>query len=249
MKLRGWVIAGGILSASLAAAAWSAEQGARARPAAAIPEPVVVELFTAQGCVACPDANELVADLADRPGVIVLTYSVDYWDYLGWTDTFARPEFADRQRAYQANLRLRDVYTPQIVVDGRRQVSGARPPEVRAAVDEEAARRVWPPEVEFTSDGERVAVGSGRSPEGGADVWLVRYAPGPEAVEVRDGDNRGQTVRHVNVVREIVRLGDWAGRPRLFEMPEADDAGLSAAVLVQSRTDGRILAAAALGAT
>ena len=167
----------------------------------------------------------------------------------GEEGSFARPEFADRQRAYQAKLRLRDIYTPQIVVDGRRQVSGARPPEVRAAVDEEAARRVWPPEVQFTGDGTRVAVGSGRSPEGGADVWLVRYAPGPEAVEVRGGDNRGQTVRHVNVVREIVRLGDWSGRPSLFDMPAADDAGLSAVVLVQSRSDGRIVAAATPGAS
>lgn len=247
MKLRGWVIAGGALSASLAVAATGAEQGARAgAPEAAIAEPVVVELFTAQGCVACPEANRLVEDLAERPGIIALTYSVDYWDYLGWTDTFAKPEFADRQRAYQDNLRLRDVYTPQIVVDGRRQVSGARPPEVRAAVAEEAARRVWPPEVQFMASGGRVAVGSGDPPEGGADVWLVRYAPGPETVEVRDGDNRGQSVRHVNVVREIIRLGDWRGRPQIFRMPPAESGELSTAVLVQARSDGRILAAAAL---
>ena len=246
MKLRGWVIAGGALFASLAVAAAGAEQGARARAPGASPEPVVVELFTAQGCVACPEANLLVEDLASRPGVIALTYSVDYWDYLGWADTFAKPEFADRQRAYQGNLRLRDVYTPQIVVDGYRQVSGARPPEVRAAVAEEAARRVWPPEVQFMNDGGRVAVGSGSLPEGGAEVWLVRYDPGPATVEVRGGDNRGQSVRHVNVVREIVKLGDWVGRPQVFRMPEAESDQLATAVLVQAKADGRILAAAAL---
>src|SRR4029079_15369870 len=86
---------------------------------AAARPPVVVELFTAQGCASCGDANAYLAKLADRPGVLALTLPVDYWDYLGWADTFAKPEFAERQKAYVSKLSLREPYTPQVVVAGR----------------------------------------------------------------------------------------------------------------------------------
>jgi hypothetical protein len=79
--------------------------------------PVVVELFTAQGCVSCNKANEVMARLATRPEVITLTWPVDYWDYLGWKDTFAEPDFTDRQRTYEHPLGLHDVYTPQPATD------------------------------------------------------------------------------------------------------------------------------------
>ena len=237
MRMRGWVIAAALGLAPIAAA-----QEAPASP----DEPVVVELFTAQGCAGCPDANEVVAELAERPGVIALTFPVDYWDYLGWQDTFARPEFGERQRAYQAALRLRGVYTPQVVVDGRRQVAGSRRDAVEAAVSEAAGQRTWPPEMRFMEDGERVAVGSGRAPEGGAEVWLVRYHQGPEAVLVREGENRGATVRHANVVRQLVRLGEWTGAPRMFRLPEPSEADLGTVVLVQDQAAGAILAAGRL---
>ncbi|MBS0361018.1 MAG: DUF1223 domain-containing protein, partial [Proteobacteria bacterium] len=85
---------------------------------AAAKSPVVLELYEAQGCASCVAANAHVAKLADKPGVLALTFPVDYWDYLGWVDTFAKPEFADRQKAYVAKLSLREPYTPQVVVDG-----------------------------------------------------------------------------------------------------------------------------------
>ena len=84
---------------------------------AAARTPVVVELYTAQGCAACGEADAYAAKLADQKGVVVLTFPVDYWDYLGWPDTFAKPEFSDRQKAYVAKLSLREPYTPQVVVD------------------------------------------------------------------------------------------------------------------------------------
>lgn len=228
-------------AASSGAQTASAGSGSRASTHA---EPVVVELFTAQGCAGCPEANALVESLAERPGVIALTYAVDYWDYLGWPDTFAQPAFAERQRAYQSGLQLRDVYTPQVIIDGRRHMSGVRGDEVRVAVEEEAGRLVWMPEVEFRESGDRVGVGSGRTPDGGADVWLVRYRPGPIIVEVGEGENRGLQVRHANLVRELTRLGEWRGRPILLNLPEAGETDLGMAVLVQARDDGRILAAA-----
>lgn len=244
MTFRGWIIAAAALAAL--GAVGSAAQPVRARaPHRAAPvEPVVLELFTAQGCTGCPDANRVVEAAANEPGVIALTYAVDYWDYLGWQDTFARPEFAERQRAYRQALQLRSVSTPQVVVDGRRQVSGARPPELQEAIDAEAARLVFPPQIEFRESGDRVGVGSGRAPVGGAEVWAVIYRPGPQDVTVARGDNRGQTVRHVNVVREIVKLGDWTGRPVLYALPADRAEGESVAVLVQAKGDRRILNAA-----
>ena len=96
-----------------------------AAPAAAAPRPpVVVELYTAQGCASCGEANAFIGKLAERPGVLPLTFPVDYWDYLGWPDTFAKPEFAKRQKAYVANLAVSEPYTPQVVVDGRAQAAG-----------------------------------------------------------------------------------------------------------------------------
>ena len=207
-------------------------------------QPVVVELFTAQGCSGCPEANRALEAVANAPGVIALTYGVGYWDYLGWSDTFAKPEFAARQQAYRQALKLRNVSTPQVVVDGRRQLSGARPPELQAAIHAEAAARLHPPEIEFRETGDRVGVGSGRPPRGGAEILAVVYQPGLQTVEVRQGDNRGQAVRHVNVVREVHRLGDWTGRPVLFALPGDSSSEDNVVVLVQAKADRRILSAA-----
>lgn len=246
MKVRGIIVAG-VAALGLLGAVGSTAQPAGARSVrrdAPPPEPVVVELFTAQGCSGCPAANQVVEGLAEEPGVIALTYAVDYWDYLGWPDTFARPEFAQRQRAYQTAMRLRNVYTPQVVIDGRRQVSGAEGPAVQDAVDEEAARRVFPPQVQFRESGDQVGIGSGRAPAGGAEVWAVAYRPGTQTVTVAGGDNRGRAVRHVNVVQSLTRLGEWTGRPILLDLPEAADPQDKVVVMVQSRGDRRILSAA-----
>ncbi|WP_395649485.1 DUF1223 domain-containing protein [Brevundimonas sp.] len=247
MSFKGWIIAGAVLAAGAVSVGTSAQPVTPGRPPvrATPAEPVVVELFTAQGCSGCPAANRVVEALAQEPGVIALTYAVDYWDYLGWPDTFARPEFAQRQRAYLQAMQLRGVYTPQVIIDGRRQLSGARRADVQQAVDQEAERRVFPPQIEFREAGDRVGVGSGTAPEGGAEVWAVTYRPGPQSVTVNGGDNRGRVVRHVNVVRSLSRLGAWTGRPVLYDLPEAE-AGEAVAVLVQARADRRILTAATL---
>lgn len=247
MRARGFIVAG-VAALGLLGAVGSTAQSAGVRPVrltAATTEPVVVELFTAQGCSGCPDANQVVEGLAEAPGIIALTYAVDYWDYLGWPDTFAKPEFAQRQRAYQSAMRLRSVYTPQIVIDGRRQVSGAEGAAVQVAVNEEAARRVFPPHIQFRETGTAVGVGSGRPPSGGADVWAVTYRPGLQTVAVAGGDNRGRSVRHVNVVQSLTRLGEWRGRPILLDLPEAADPQDRLVVMVQARGDRRILVAAA----
>jgi len=212
---------------------------AAASGAARAASPVVLELFTAQGCASCGDANAHVGKLAGDKGVIALTWSVDYWDYLGWKDTFAKPDFADRQRAYAAKLGVAEVYTPQVVVNGRVQAPGVKGDEVDRLVREARRLPFDPPQMRFLGD--RIAVGSGRVPEGGAEIWLVRYDPREQDIEVKDGDNRGHTVVERNVVTELARLGPWRGRPVLLPLPAPSEPGLKTLVLVQGAHGGRIL--------
>lgn len=214
-----------------------------AAPAAATAgrPPVLVELFTAQGCGSCMDANAHINKLAERPGVLALTFSVDYWDYLGWADTFARPEYAERQRAYVTRLKLREPYTPQVVIDGREQTQGVKPAEVDRLVRAAAEQPRNPPEIRFIGS-RRVDVGSGRAGRGGAEVWLIRYDPREVEVTVKAGDNRGETLTQRNVVRQIQRLGTWRGRPQAYRVPKPDDEGLNTVVVVQQPNGGRVIA-------
>ena len=213
-----------------------------ALPAAAVAKtPVVVELYTAQGCASCVDANAYAAKLAEQPGVLVLTFPVDYWDYLGWSDTFAKPAYAERQKAYVAKLALHEPYTPQVIVDGRAQAPALKPDQVDKLVHDAAKAIQDPPQIRF-GQRKRVYVGSGRAPKGGADVWLVRYDPREQEVAVKSGDNRGQTVVQKNVVREMTRLGGWRGRPAVFRLPEPSEDGLVTFVILQGAHGGRVLA-------
>lgn len=208
--------------------------------AAAKPPPVVVELYTAQGCASCGEANAYLEKLAARIDVLALTFPVDYWDYLGWPDTFAKPEFAERQKAYVAKLSLREPYTPQVVVDGRAQAGGLQTEKVEKLIDQAEAGPRRALDIAFIG-ARRVDVGFGSVPKGGAEVWLVRFDPREQDVVVKKGDNRGQTVEHINVVREITRLGAWRGKPTAYRLPSAQEEGLSTVVLVQGAKGGRVL--------
>ena len=203
---------------------------------------VVVELYTSQGCSACRTADKLVAQLADDPGVLALTFSVDYWDYLGWPDTFAKPEFKARQKAYELKMALGDLSTPQIVVDGRSQAAGAETKGVESLIHTARRDKAEGPRLKL-SRRTRLTVGPGRRPPGGAEVWLVRYDPAERQVTVKRGENRGQTIRERNVVRQLVKLGTWSGRQKGYAVPDGPEAaGLKTAVLVQAAKGGRILA-------
>jgi hypothetical protein len=204
--------------------------------------PVVVELFTSQGCASCVGSGDLVGDLAARPNVLALTFSVDYWDYLGWADTFAKPEFADRQRAYLKWLAVRGGgVTPQVVVDGRLQAPAVRRERVEALVKQAARLPRDPPDLIMRKT--KVVVGSGDGGQDGADVWLIRYDPSLQSVAVKRGDNRGQTIVERNVVRELVRLGAWRGHSKAYRLPKPTAEGLKTVIIVQSHHTGRILTA------
>lgn len=203
--------------------------------------PVVLELFTSQGCSSCPPANVAVGKVADRPDVIALTFSVTYWDHLGWKDTFARPEFTARQVAYAKALGQGAPYSPEVVTGGRAAGVGASDGQVGRLIDQGRAKAATTVQVQ----GDRITVSAGVAPRRGADVWLVRYDPRVVQVPIKAGENTGKTLPQRNVVRSLKRLGDWTGQPASFVAPPADPA-LRSVVLVQTRDAGPILAAGGL---
>ncbi|MBS0470623.1 MAG: DUF1223 domain-containing protein [Proteobacteria bacterium] len=200
-------------------------------------QPVVVELFTSQGCSSCPPANANLAAVSDRPDVLALSFGVTYWDYLGWKDTFAQPQFTQRQIAYERGLGHSGPFTPQIVVNGRADTVGNVRGEVERLI---AGGRLDGPAISLA--GGTVRVASSAAPLEPLDVWLVRYDPRVIQVPVARGENGGATLPHKNVVRELTRLGVWRGNEIQFAVAPAP-AGLLTAVLVQKPDGGPIVAA------
>ena len=206
---------------------------------AAQKSPVVVELFTSQGCSSCPPANANLIKLSNRPGVLALSFAVTYWDYLGWKDTFDRPEYTDRQTAYEPPLAQIGPFTPQMVVNGATTTVGTSLAEIERLVAE--ARPLAGPELTLAADS--VAIAAGNAPRSGADVWLVRYDPKLVEVPVAKGENTGRTLPHTHVVHALQHLGKWTGAASSFKLAAPAD-GLLTAVLVQEVNGGPILAAA-----
>ncbi len=210
--------------------------------------PVVVELYTSQGCSACPPADALLEELAARDDVIALALHVDYWDYIGWADTFASAQFTRRQHAYARAAGSRMVYTPQMIIGGQARVVGYEPMNVADVIHE--MRMVDYPvaiTMERTSDGVTLrAEASMVIAEGpGMVVQLVRYIP-LQQVDIRRGENAGRSIDYVNIVTEWQRIGeDWSGAEP-FEMQLIDSAQEPIVAIVQMAGPGRILGAARL---
>jgi hypothetical protein len=200
--------------------------------------PVVVELFTSQGCSSCPPANANLAAVAERPDVLALSFGVTYWDYLGWKDTFAQPIFTDRQRNYESPLGHDGPFTPQIVVDGSADTVGNERSDVERLIA--ASHRAPQPRLHLAAN--TLTIDAGTAPAHAADVWLVRYDPRIENVPVQRGENEGRTLPHKNVVRSLTRIGAWNGSAQNIAVPQAEP-GLATAVLLQAPNGGAILAA------
>jgi len=226
---------------AVAVALLSAQAGAPAVAKDLTNGPIVVELFTSQGCSACVDANVFAGELTARDDVIVLSYGVSYWDYLGWRDTFAKPEFADRQRAYAFQLANRRPYTPQMVVDGHVDRTGFARARVATAVSHCQEHPLQGPALSATrADGVlSIALSSGDAPDMEADVWLVSYRPGESTVSVGAGENDGAAMKHYNVVQSVVRVGGWSGQ--VVEIEAVAEPGMAYAVLVQGAELGPML--------
>lgn len=197
-----------------------------AAPAFAKNPKAVVELFTSQGCSSCPPADAFLGDLAKRDDVIALTLAVDYWDYLGWKDTFASPAHSKRQHAYAKRRGDAQVYTPQMVLNGRRHEIGSHRSSVLKAIQQEAkfVEKSWVP-VTLESDKNSVMVsagayrGEGKAPD--ATIWLL-LSTKTEKVSIKRGENRGRKISYHNVVRQMVPIGAWHGDAIKVELPQSD---------------------------
>jgi hypothetical protein len=223
---------------SIAAALIATTAIAPAACAADARHPVVIELFQSQGCSSCPPANANVNALSLRPDVLALSFAVTYWDGLGWKDIFAKPQFTARQWDYAHALGETQVWTPQVVVNGRASIVGSKLAPLQALIAAEDRGNGGPM---VAINGNRIEIsGAAAKP---ASVWLVRYEPRIIDVAIKAGENGGRTLPHRNIVRELIRLGNWQGGAASFVVPVASLPGLATAAFVQAGTGGPIIAA------
>jgi len=211
-----------------------------ASPSQAETRPTVVELFTSQGCSSCPPADALLGELATRRDVIALGFHISYWDSLGWKDPFSSPQSTERQRAY-ARLFEGQVYTPQLVVDGTREMVGSRREEVLAALREASHEPIAP--IAFAADRHSVTIGPAATAGSTGQVVLVHFVQ-QRTTHVGAGENARRTAEDTNGVEALATLGTWQGVELGFAV-EPPAAGEGIAVLVQA-ANGKMLGAAVL---
>jgi hypothetical protein len=211
----------------------------------------LLELFTSQGCSSCPAADKLLGEFANDPSLIAVSVPIDYWDYLGWKDTLASPAHSARQRGYARVRGDRQVYTPQIVVNGSTHVLGSDRSAVEHAIaltDRNAAIMSVPVLMSVGGSHLNVKIAAGKEHIGG-EVWLCPLARSVP-IEIGRGENHGRTVTYHNVVRRWLKLGDFTGTESVWSVPISDimaDDIDAAAVMVQQGTHdkpGMILGAA-----
>jgi hypothetical protein len=214
---------------------------AAGRSIGAAERPIVVELFTSEGCSSCPPADAFLAELARRPEVLALSFHVDYWDRLGWKDPFSSAAATARQRRYAQLLRTDTVYTPQIVVDGHWQAVGSDQSAVEQAIDAAGrASAAIPVMLSLDHGRARVVIGSVANSIGGS-VVLIGFDR-RRADAVRGGENAGRTLTYTDVVRGISEIGRFDRNGAALEAPIGWHAD-RLAVLIEA-DDGRILGAA-----
>jgi hypothetical protein len=248
----------GILAAALALAV----------PALAdefVQRPIVVELFTSQGCSSCPPADALLTKLSQRQDVIALSLPITYWDMLGWKDTLASDANTRRQKAYAQAMGHGGVYTPQMIIDGVNDVVGSREFAVRNAIEGRKAyvaaiqarelrqtladRQVLldiPVTLSATPREVRVVIGQARD-RGNHDatIWMFRVLS-QATVKIGGGENTGRTMTYRNIVRDLKAVGMWKGQSMTIDLPSSDS-GVphdGVAVVVQQAGYGRIVGAA-----
>lgn len=214
-------------------------------------QPVVVELFTSQGCHSCPPAERILADLARRSDIIALEFHVDYWDYIGWKDPFADPAFTRRQSTYNKRLGSPYNYTPQMVFDGMAHAVGSRQDAVNARIEAAEMKRAM-------AEDTKVDIQVSHSAPDAVSVFVNGSAPstdrytitlfgfdGEHHTDVTRGENRGKSLVNVNIVRSMQTLtSEWSGGPLTLETSIPSQGGTSGcAVLVQGLNTGHIAAA------
>jgi hypothetical protein len=245
-----------LLAGSVHAQTASDPLGADASAGLAPPIKTVIELFTSQGCSSCPPADTLLKSYAEDKEVLALSLPVDYWDYLGWKDTFATAHNSDRQRAYVKSLGVGPIYTPQAVINGTNQALGSSKKDIDEAIQQSAAaldaRRV---PVRFLRGPASIIIAVGGAIEGAtvkdATVWLA-VVQRSGSVPIKRGENSGKALTYTNIVRQLTPIGLWNGKPlniqlaqAAFMRPEVEDL----IILIQENGAGPIIGAARLSGT
>ncbi len=226
-------------------ACWPALVGEASEPK------TVIELFTSQGCNSCPPADALLGKYAERDDVIALSFSVDYWDYLGWKDTLANPEYSARQRAYASARHDGQVYTPQVVVNGTAHVVGSNRSAIQNAINETLQSRYTRNDVELKlwSEGDTLWIHANavpdkeRKPSGTIWIALVKKKV---HVAIKRGENAGKVITYFNVVRDLSPIGKWSGEEVTLTLPKYDLMRYGSdgcTVLLQADNAGPIIAA------
>jgi hypothetical protein len=208
--------------------------------------PVVVELYTSQGCSSCPPADALLGQLAGRNDVVALSFPVTYWDMLGWRDTLASEANTKRQKEYAKELGRGGVYTPQMIIDGQKDVIGSREQAVQSAIAHSAEPGGIPVGLDGNRQQVKIEIGQAADRAGQqATIWLFRVQP-QATVIIGDGENNGRTITYRNVVRDIKAVGTWKGQPVSVTVPraEAGNPRDGIAVVVQQGGYGRVVGAA-----
>ena len=212
-------------------------------PAVSAPVPVVIELFTSQGCSSCPPADALLGELARKPNIVALAYHVDYWDELGWKDRFAIPEATQRQRGYVRRLAKSGPFTPQAVISGDTSLVGSNRAQMQKAIagDRDALA------VELSKSESTLRIHLPERWTEAMDVQVISYLDRATS-KIGAGENAKRTLEYFHIVRSFQRLTTWDGKPRQLTMPLASlpkDA-THVAVLLQRRGQGAIGGAATL---
>ena len=204
---------------------------------------VVVELYTSQGCSSCPPADDHFASFVQTPGVIALALHVDYWDYIGWTDTFASPKYTKRQKAYAHAEGSKMIYTPQVIVNGTERVVGNQAASVESAIKQSVAL-TSPVTLTLVRQGDKVVIhAEARQPlRDGTRIQLVRYTP-EKTVQIERGENAGRAVTYHNIVTSWEDIGAWTGDQPL-DMSTKAVGGAPIVVIIQTDGPSTILAAA-----
>lgn len=214
------------------------------QPAQADPPRAVVELFTSQGCSSCPPADAVLVELAREPDIVALSFPVNYWDYLGWKDTLAHKAFTERQKAYAHARSDRQVYTPQMIINGTKPCVGSDRARVEASIREATGTQAALPlnvDVKEQNGTVTISVEETKMAEmRAADVWVLPVLR-EHTVPIERGENRGKTVTYANVVRGLKRIGEWRGGSARFEVPlEAARGGADGyVVLLQTSEESR----------
>lgn len=217
-------------------------------PPAAVADPVkpmvLVELFTSQGCSSCPPADAMVAELATRDDVLPLALHVDYWDYIGWADSFADPRYSARQKAYARAAGMGSVFTPQLVVEGVDHVVGYKPMKLADLISDHRSH-LRPVTIEVETNGDRLRLRCVSTADtampGPVVIDLVRFTE-RASVDILHGENAGKTITYANIVTGWERVGKWDGSG-VFELAAEVPAEGPLALVVQTQGPGEVLAA------